>query len=47
MNARLEYKGLVLNLQTMEGKGDPILNKGMTYMELCQDLFRKENRVVV
>lgn len=47
LNARLESEELALILQSMEGKRDPILNKGMTYMEPCQDLFRKENRAMV
>lgn len=47
LNARLEYEDLVLILKTMEEKRDPILNKGMTYVEPCQDLFRKENRAMV
>lgn len=34
-------------LQTTEGKGYPNLNKGMTYVELCQALFGKENRAMV
>lgn len=37
----LEYKGLVLILQAMEGEEHQILNKGMTYVELCKDLFGK------